>query len=176
MIKTIALVAVAGAALVLAAAAFRPDSFRVQRSVRIDAPPQAVHPLINNLAQMNSWSPFVRRDPNLKGTYRGPAEGPGAGYDFAGNREVGKGSVDIVASSPGKITMRLHMREPMEGLNTVEFTLVPQGNATNVTWAMHGPSPYLSKLMGLVMDMDKMVGGAFEAGLAELKTRAEKRT
>jgi hypothetical protein len=175
MLKTIALVAVAAVSLVLVAAAFRPDTFRVQRSVRIDAPPQAVHPLINNLAQMNSWSPFVKRDPNLRGSYRGPAEGPGAGYDFAGNREVGKGSVDILASSPQRITMRLHMREPMEGLNTVEFTLLPQGAGTEVTWAMHGPSPYVSRLVGLVLDMDKMVGGAFEAGLAELKTRAERR-
>ena len=175
MLKTIALVAFAGVAVLLVAASFRPDTFRVQRSVRIAAPAAAVHPLINNLAQMNSWSPFVKRDPNLKGSYRGPSAGAGAGYDFQGNREVGSGSLDILASAPEKVTLRLHMREPMEGVNTVEFLLVPQGDTTEVTWAMHGPTPYVSKLLGMVMDMDKMIGGAFESGLAELKQRAERR-
>lgn len=174
MLKTIALVAVAAVGLVLIAAAFRPDTFRVQRSVRIAAAPAAIHPWINNVQQMNSWSPFVRKDPNIKGTYRGPAAGPGAAYDFDGNREVGKGSVEITGSTPEKITMKLDMIAPMEGHNVIEFTLVPLGNTTEVTWAMHGASPYIGKLMGMVFNMDKMIGGAFETGLADLKARAER--
>lgn len=174
VLKAIGGAVAAGVGVLLVAAAFRPDTFRVQRSVTIAAPAAAVHPHINNLARMNSWNPFLQRDPAVRGSYRGPAEGPGAGYDFAG-RQAGTGSVDIVASAPEKVTMRLHMREPMEGVNTVDFLIVPQGNATEVTWAMYGPSPYLSRLVGLVMDMDRMVGGAFEAGLAQLKQRAERR-
>jgi carbon monoxide dehydrogenase subunit G len=174
MLKTIAIIAVAAIGLVLIVAAFRPDTFRVQRSVRIAAPPAAIHSWINNVERMNSWSPFVKKDPNIKGTYRGPAAGPGAAYDFDGNREVGKGSVEITGSTPEKITMKLDMREPMEGHNVIEFTLAPQGKETEVTWAMHGPSPYIAKLMGLVFNMDKMIGGAFEAGLADLKSRAER--
>src|SRR6478735_4131903 len=127
MLKTFALVALAAIGLVLIVAAFRPDTFRVQRSVRIAAPPAAVHPWINNMEKMNSWSPFVKKDPTLKGTYRGPAAGPGAAYDFDGNREVGKGSVEITGSVPEKITMKLDMREPMEGHNVIEFSLVPLG-------------------------------------------------
>jgi hypothetical protein len=175
MLKTIALVAVAGIAIVLIAAAFRPDTFRVQRSMRIAAAPAAIHPLINNMQQMNSWNPFVKKDPNLKGTYRGPSEGPGAAYDFAGNKEVGTGTIAITGSTPQKITMQLDMREPMEGHNVVEFLLLPAGNETEVTWAMQGPSPYLGKLMGMVFNMDKMIGGAFEAGLADLKAKAERK-
>jgi carbon monoxide dehydrogenase subunit G len=175
MFKTLALVALAGVAVLLVAAAFRPDTFRVQRTLRIAAPPAAIHPLINNMARMNSWNPFVKKDPNLQGRYRGPAEGPGAAYDFAGNREVGKGTVEITGSTPGRITMLLHMQEPMAGRNAIEFLLVPQGNATEVTWAMQGPSPYVARLMGLVFNMDRMVGGSFDAGLADLKALAEGR-
>ena len=174
MLKTIALIAFAAIGLLLIAAAFRPDTFRVQRSVRIAAAPAAIHPWINNMQQMNSWSPFVKKDPNMKGTYRGPAAGPGAAYDFDGNGKVGKGSVEITGSVPEKITMKLDMREPMEGHNVIEFTLVPQGKETEVTWAMHGPSPFIGKLMGLVFNMDKMIGTDFESGLTDLKTRAER--
>lgn len=172
--KTIALVAVLAVAGVLVAAATRPDSFRVQRTATVQAPPDKLHALIGDLHQFNTWNPFNKKDPNIRGSYRGPAAGPGAGYDFAGNGEVGKGSLDITAATPQKITMQLHMIEPMEGRNTVEFSLVPRGAATEVTWAMHGPSPFISKLMGLVFDMDSMIGGAFEAGLADLKQRAER--
>lgn len=175
MIKTLALIAVAGIAIVLVAAAFRPDTFRVERSLRIAASPSAIHPLINNMERMNSWNPFVKRDPNLRGTYHGPAEGAGAAYDFAGNREVGSGTIAITGSTPEKITMQLDMREPMEGRNVIEFTLVPAPGGTEVKWSMHGPSPYLSKLMGMVFNMDKMIGGAFDAGLAELRQLAERR-
>jgi carbon monoxide dehydrogenase subunit G len=176
MIKTLAIIAVAGIAAVLVAAALRPGTFRVERSLRVSAPPAAIHPLINDMQQMNRWNPFVKRDPNIKGTYRGPAFGPGAAYDFVGNREVGTGSVEIVAATPEKITMKLDMVAPMEGHNEIEFRLVPQGNGTEVTWAMQGPSPYLARLMGLFLNMDRMIGGAFDAGLADLKHLAEKRT
>ena len=173
MLKTIALIAVAGIALVLIAAAFRPDTYRVQRSMRIAAAPAAIHPFINNMAAVNSWSPFVKKDPQIRGTYRGPAEGPGAAYDFQGNREVGTGSIEITGSTPEKITMKLDMMKPMEGHNLIEFHLAPAGNATDVTWAIHGPSPYITKLMGLVFNMDKMIGGNFEQGLADLKSKVE---
>ena len=157
MIQTIAILIVAGITALLVAAAFRPDTFSVERSKVIEADAARIHPLINDLHAFNSWNPFNQRDPNLKGTYRGPASGPGAGYDFVGNKEVGEGSVEITGSTPDKITMKLDMRRPMEGHNIVEFTLVPRGEATEVTWAMHGPSPYVARLMGMVFNMDNMM-------------------
>jgi carbon monoxide dehydrogenase subunit G len=175
MIKTIALLLVAAVVLLLALAATRPDTFSVQRSARIQAPADQVHALINDLHRFNRWNPYEKKDPNLKGSYSGPAAGPGATYAFEGNKNVGKGSLRIVDSQPGQVTMELHMIEPMEGRNTVRFTLVPQGGATEVTWAMQGASPFIGKLMGLVFDMDKMIGGDFEAGLAALKTLAEQK-
>jgi hypothetical protein len=174
MLKTVSLLVLAALVLLLALAATRPDSFSVQRSVRIQAPAEQVHALINDLHRFNRWNPYEKKDPQLKGRYSGPAAGPGATYEFEGNRNVGKGSLRVLDShAPDQVTMELVMLEPMAARNTVRFTLVPQGDATEVTWAMHGASPFLGKLMGLFFDMDKMVGTDFEAGLAALKSLAE---
>jgi hypothetical protein len=167
-------VAVLAAAGVLVAASRQPDVFRVERSARIAAPAERVYPLINDLRQMNGWNPFVRKDPAIQGSYRGPGAGPGAGYDFRGNREVGSGSLQIVeAAAPGLVRMKLDMNAPMEAHNDILFRLVPDGAGTRVTWSMEGPCPLMGKVMGLIFDMDTMVGGAFEQGLADLKLRAE---
>lgn len=174
MLKIIALVAVAGIAVLLAYAATRPDVFSVQRSAVINAPAEKIHPLISDLRQLDTWNPFTRKDPNIKGSYRGPAAGPGAAYDFHGNKDVGRGSIEILETAPQKVTMRLVMLEPFPADNKVEFVLQPQGGTTQVTWAMSGPSPYLAKLMGIFFNMDRMVGREFEAGLAGLKARAER--
>lgn len=174
MIKTIALIAVAALGALLLFAATRPDTFRVQRSASIKAPPDKLHGLINDMKVFNTWNPYNLKDPNIKGEYQGPQAGPGAVYHFAGNKDVGKGSIAIVDSAPSKVTMKLDMIEPFEGHNVVEFILAPKGEATEVTWAMHGPSPYIGKVMGLVFNMDKMIGRDFEAGLANLKARAER--
>lgn len=179
MIKTILLsllgLAVLAVAFVLILASRQPDVFRVQRSALIAAPADRIFPMINDLKAMNSWSPFVKKDPNIQGSYRGPAAGPGAGYDFKGNSEVGSGSLQIVgAEAPSRVRLKLDMSKPMEAHNDIAFTLVPEGNGTRVTWAMEGPCPFLGKVMGVIFNMDKMVGGAFEEGLADLKSKAEK--
>jgi hypothetical protein len=64
--------------------------------------------------------------------------------------------------------------KPFEAHNTVDFTLEARGDTTQVTWAIHGPSPFMSKVMGMVLNMDTMIGKDFEAGLADLKTISEK--
>ncbi len=175
MLIKIGLVAMTALALLLGYAATRPDVFRVQRSIDIQAPPEKIHALINDLRAFNRWSPYIKKDPAVHLAYRGPATGPGSGYDFAGNKDVGKGQLDIThATAPTSVTMQLHMIEPFEGRNTVEFTLKPQGNTTNVVWAMHGPSPYLSKLVGVFLNVDNMIGKDFAAGLSNLKTLAER--
>ncbi|HYE36771.1 SRPBCC family protein [Methylocaldum sp.] len=111
----------------------------------------------------------------MKRTYSGITAGKGAVYEWDGNNEVGKGRMEITESSPpSKITMKLDFLKPFEAHNVVEFTLHPQGDATHATWSMHGPSPYISKVMGLFFNMDKMIGKDFEAGLASLKAVAEK--
>lgn len=177
MIKNILFIVLGLAVLVVAAvlllATRQPDNFRVQRTTLIAAPADRIYPLIADLRQMNSWNPFVKRDPQVKGSYSGPAAGTGASYVFEG-KQAGSGTLRITdAAVPIRVVLKLDMSAPMEAHNDVLFTLAPEGGATRVTWTMQGPSPFLGKVMGVVFSMDKMVGGAFEEGLAELKIRAE---
>lgn len=174
MLKIASLLALAAVAGVLAYAAFQPDTFRVARSTTVQAPLARLQPLIADLHQFNTWNPYHRKDPQMQGEYRGPATGPGSAYHFAGNSDVGKGSLQVLAVTHDTVTMQLHMIEPFEGRNTVEFTLAPRGHGTQVTWVMHGPSTFIGKLAGVFMDMDAMIGRDFEAGLALLKQRAER--
>lgn len=172
----VAVVAVAALSALLMIAASKPDTFAVQRSATIAASAEKIHPLINDLRSFNTWNPYERKDPNMRRSYRGNARGPGAGYDFAGNKEVGNGSIEITDSRmPHRVEMKLDMYEPFEAHNIVEFTLVPRGEtATEVTWALRGPANFISKLMGVFFDMDQMIGRDFEAGLANLKALAER--
>lgn len=175
MFKIIGIIVAVVVAGVLLFAANKPDSFRVERRASIQATPEKIFSLINDLRAFNTWNPFEKKDPNLKGRYSGPSSGRGAAYAFDGNKDVGKGSIEIMESSPpSKVTMRLAMVEPFEVQNTVEFTLVPNGGATHVTWAMQGPAPFIAKVIHVFIDMDKMVGRDFEAGLANLKAIAER--
>jgi hypothetical protein len=175
MFKTIALIVVVLIAGVLAFAASKPDTFRVQRSTVIQAPPEKIFPLINDLHNWVSWSPYETKDPQMKRTHSGAGSGKGAVYEWDGNREVGKGRMQIADTAPpARVTIQLDFIKPFEGHNVVDFTLQPQGGGTNVTWDMHGPAPLVSKVMQVFVDMDSMVGKDFEVGLANLKAMAEK--
>lgn len=175
MLKTILIIVVLAIAALLALAATKPDTFSVQRSASIKAPPEKIFPLINDLHGFNTWNPWMKKDPNMKVAYSGPDSGKGAAHDWDGNNDVGKGRLEIMDSTPAsKVTMKLQMIKPMEANNTVDFTLEPKGSSTLVTWTMNGPVPFVAKIMHVIFDMDKMVGTDFEAGLANLKVVAEK--
>ena len=152
----------------------QPDTFTVHRSRQIQAPPEQLRALINDLRAFNRWNPYDKKDPAMQSSYSGPAAGPGARYAFKGNSEVGEGSLTITASTPQQVGMRLDMSAPMEAHNDITFTLVPKAGGTEVTWAMRGNCPYIAKLMGLIFDMDAMIGKDFEAGLAALQQLAER--
>lgn len=176
MIKAIALVVAAGVIAVLVVAATKPDSFRVQRATRIQAPPEKIFPLINDFSRWRDWSPYEKKDPAMKRSFSAATAGNGAVYEWAGDKNVGKGRMEIAESSPpSKIVLKLDFAEPFEAHNVVEFTVTPKGGeATEVSWDMRGPTPYLAKILHVFVDMDRMVGKDFEAGLAALKTLAEK--
>ena len=174
MLKSGLIIAVLALAGLLLFAATRPDTFTLQRSIVIQALPGPLHAQINALRAFNTWNPYNQKDPAIQGSYSGPEAGPGARYAFKGNKEVGEGSLEIIASTPTQVTMRLDMRAPMQASNTLTFTLVPRGTATEVTWAMQGACPFVAKLMGVFINMDAMIGRDFEAGLASLKARAER--
>lgn len=175
MFKKISIILAVCVIGLLAYAATKPDTFRVQRAISIKASPDKVFPLIDDFRHQASWSPWEKKDPAMKKTLSGSASGKGAVYAWDGNREVGTGRIEITDSTPtSKVTMKLDMLKPFEGHNIVEFTVDVAGDSTRVTWAMHGPQTYIAKLMSVFLDCDKMVGKDFEAGLASLKTIAEK--
>jgi len=160
---------------ILAVAATRPDDFRVHRTAAIKAPPEKVFPFINDFRQWPIWSPFEKIDPDMKRTYGATTAGKGATYGWDGNKNIGSGSMEILdAPAPQRVTIKLDFTRPFEAHNIAEFTLVPAGDTTSVTWSMHGPVPYFGKIIHMFMDMDKMVGGQFATGLADLKAAAEK--
>lgn len=161
-------------AAILAYAATQPDEFRVQRSASIQAPAEKIFPYLNDFHRSVDWSPYEKMDPDMKRVYSGAPLGKGAIYEWDGDSNAGAGRLEIVdAAPPSKVTYTLDFVRPFEARNIVEFTLDDKGGATDVTWAMHGPMPYISKVMCLFFDMDKMVGGDFEKGLANLKALTE---
>lgn len=178
MLKTIAYIAI-GLAVVVAGiliyAATRPDSFRVQRSVSIKAPPEKIFALVNDLRGWSAWSPYEKKDPAMKRTFSGSPAGKGAVYEWDGDKNVGKGRMEVIETTPpGKILIKLDFIKPFEGHNTAEFTMEAKGDSTVVTWAMYGPAAFMTKLIGIFMNMDTMIGNDFAAGLANLKAVAEK--
>jgi len=159
----------------LAYVATRPDSFRWERSTTIDAPAETIYAQIVNFHNWLNWSPWEGLDPNLKRTYSGPESGVGASYAWSGNGKAGSGSMDISVATPfSKVVVPLHFTAPFKAENTAEFTLAPEGSGTRVTWAMYGPSPFISKLFIVVMNADSFMGKTFHKGLASLKAVSEK--
>jgi uncharacterized protein YndB with AHSA1/START domain len=174
MIKIVLGIVALAIAAVLIVAATKPDSFSLQRSTQITAPPERVFGLINDVKAFNTWNPFARKDPTIKLGYDGAASGVGAAYSWD-SEKLGSGRMEIVESVPAsRVAMKLAFTKPMTTTNRVEFALQPQGAQTQVTWTMTGPMPYLSKLMTTFVSMEKMVGPDFEAGLANLKSVAER--
>jgi uncharacterized protein YndB with AHSA1/START domain len=160
---------------VLILAAIKPDTFSVRRVITVKAPPEKIFPLINDFHQWGSWSPYENKDPAMKRSFSGSASGKGAVYGWEGNRNVGSGRMEILdTSAPSKIVIKLDFFSPFEGHNTAEFTMLPQGDATNVTWLMYGPAPFMHKVMQVFMNIDNMIGKDFEVGLANLKKLTEK--
>jgi hypothetical protein len=166
----LAALAVVGATVV----ALQPSRFRIARSAAIAATPGQVFAQVNDLHAWEAWSPWLDADPAVRTTYEGSPAGTGAAFAWAGNREVGQGRMTITESRPHELVrLRLDFKQPFESTSIAEFTFVPQGDQTLVTWSMSGEKNLLAKAVHLVMDMDRMIGGKFEEGLARMKARAE---
>jgi hypothetical protein len=171
----IAVIVVIGVAALLGLTMTMPNTFRVQRSATMKALPEKIFPLINDFHQWPSWSPWEKLDPDMKRTHSGPESGPGAVYEWEGNKQVGKGRMEITeATPPSKLILKLDFLKPFEAHNMVDFQLDRQGDATHVTWAMYGPQNFMFKVMHLFFNMDKMIGKDYDKGLANLKSIVEK--
>jgi hypothetical protein len=168
LVITVAIIAV------LSIAATRPATFHVERSLSISAPPEGVFAVVNDMHRFHEWSPWQKLDPAMKITYEGPSSGVGASYSWVGNKDVGEGRMTITdATPPGSLTQKLEFLKPFESTCAVRFTIAPDGEGSRVTWGIDGNNNYMSKVMGLFVSMDSMMGKDFESGLANLKQVAE---
>jgi hypothetical protein len=154
--------------------ATRPSEFRVARTATIAAPAPAVFAQVNDFRRWEAWNPWARIDPAMKQTYEGAPAGPGAVYTWAGNHEVGEGRMTLTESRPSDlIRIKLEFLKPFRGTSVAEFTFRPEGDHTVVTWSMVGENDFIAKAVHLFVDMDRMVGGNFEKGLAQMKSVVE---
>ena len=173
LIKIVIGLVVVGAG-VAGVVATRPSEFRVVRSTIIAAPAPVIFAQVNDFHRWDAWNPWAKVDPAMKQTYEGAPAGVGAVYTWAGNREAGEGRMTIIESRPNDlIRVRLEFLKPFAGTSIATFTFKPEGAGTLVTWSMAGENNFIAKAVHLVMDMDKMIGGNFEKGLAQMKTVAE---
>ena len=175
MLKAIGIIVVVVIVGILILAATRPDDFKIERKAAIKAPPEKVFGILNDFKSWALWSPWEKKDPNMKRTFGAVTAGKGATYTWDGDKNVGQGGMTINESTPStKLVIALDFLKPFEAHNTVTFTLNPVAEGTEVNWAMEGKQNFMGKIMCLFMDMEKMVGPDFEAGLANLKAAAEK--
>jgi len=174
MLKKVLIALAAAVAILLGVVAFQPGEFSITRTAVIEAPPAKVFPYVNDFSKWGAWSPWEKIDPAMKRTFEGPKAGVGAIYSWEGNKEVGSGKMTITESKTSEtVKIKLEFFKPMEGVNPTEFTFQPEGKGTKVTWTMSGNNNFISKTFCLFMDMDKMVGGQFDTGLAQMKAAAE---
>jgi uncharacterized protein YndB with AHSA1/START domain len=173
-IIAIVILLAAAIAIVLIVAARKPGTFSVKRVATMKAAPEKIFALISDFHQWGGWSPWEQRDPAMKRSFSGAERGKGAVYAWDGNRNVGAGRMEILeAEPPSRVLIKLDFIKPFEGHNTAEFTMLPQDGATTVSWVMKGPAPFMAKVMHVFINMDRMIGKDFEAGLANLKTLTE---
>ena len=158
----------------LGVVAIQPAEFRVVRSATISAPPAAVFAQVNDFHQWEAWSPWEKVDPQMKRTYEGAPSGTGTVYAWAGNKDVGEGRMTITESRPAELVrIQLDFLKPFPATHAAEFTFKPEGGQTVVHWSMEGKKNFVSKAVCMFMNMDKMLGGQFEKGLAQMKSVVE---
>jgi uncharacterized protein YndB with AHSA1/START domain len=173
MVSALAIVLVLLAA-VLALAALKPDRLSIERMTHIEASPQAVYTLVSDFHQWRRWAPQDRTDPRMQRSYSGAPSGVGAASTWTSPGSAGKGRMQIIAATPpSHISVQVDFDKPFKAHNINEFSFAPEGSGTRVTWAMHGTNVYMAKIMSVFVNMDRMMGSHFEAGLRDLKAAAE---
>jgi hypothetical protein len=172
VLAIIAAIIVLAIVIILILAAMKPDTFRVVRTTSIKAPPEKIVLLIEDFRKWSGWSPYEKMDPAMTRSFSGAPSGKGARYAWEG-KKAGAGSMEITEAKPSQVSLKLDFTKPFKANNLVDFTIAPRGDATEITWDMHGPTPFIGKIMHVFINMDRMVGKDFEKGLANLKALAE---
>jgi hypothetical protein len=175
VLRKVLLILLVVAAVLAAVVALQPSDYRVMRTLAMDAPAAVVFAQINDFHKWAAWNPWGQIDPGMQQGYEGAPAGVGAAYTWRGNAQVGEGRMTIVESRPPELVrVQLDFAKPFAGTSVAEFVLRPEGSRTVVTWSMAGTKNFVAKAIHLVMSMDRMIGGQFEKGLAQMKAVAEK--
>ncbi|RKH66945.1 SRPBCC family protein [Corallococcus llansteffanensis] len=174
MFKKIAIGLVAALLLLIGVIATRPAHFSLSRTATVPGTPDIAFALVNDFHHWGEWSPWDKLDPNMKRVYGGAESGTGATYAWAGNDQAGEGRMTIEESKANEsVRIKLEFIKPFAATNTTTFELKPAQDGVAVTWTMSGENNFMSKAFSLFMDMDKMVGKDFEAGLANMQNAAK---
>ena len=174
MLPIILIAAAVIVALFVVFVATRPAEFRVTRTGRMNAPVDVVFENVNSLRKWEAWSPWAKMDPNCKNAFSGPESGPGSSMAWSGNKKVGEGRMTIMDTRPGEVIhIKLEFLKPFKATNTAEFTFKREGAQTQVVWSMFGKNNFMGKAFSLIFNCDKMVGGDFEKGLANLDSASQ---
>lgn len=175
MLKKILIGVLLLVAVVCGLALRQPDSFTVERRTVVNAPPEKVFAQINDFHNWSAWSPWAKLDTAMTLTIAGAPAGVGANYEWAGNSAVGSGRMEIKESMPpNKVTIDLLFKSPIESRSITTFQIEPKDAGSEVIWTMRGENSFFSKVMGVFVSMDKMIGPDFEKGLSQLQVAATK--
>lgn len=148
-------------------------TYHFEKSIVINAPAEKVWQNVNSMKGVNSWSPFLKMDPNMKQAYTGVSGTVGEMYTWSGNDKAGQGEEKIVELVPNeKAVVDLHFIKPIDSRAKAVVLLQPEGNSTKVTWSFDTTMEYPSNLMKLFMN--KGMDEAFGDGLNSLKAMSEK--
>jgi hypothetical protein len=173
MLVKLAIGAAAVVAVLALVIATRPAAFRVQRTAVIAAPAGVVFAQLDDLHRWGRWNPFERSDPTIRLTFSGAPSGVGASYHFVGEK-MGEGRMTLAEVRPNeRVAVRGEFIKPFAGTHDIEFTLKPAAGGVAVTWAISGRNRFVGKAISLFIGTDRMIGGPFEQGLADLKRVAE---
>ena len=174
MLKKIGLAVVALLVVLAVVVATRPAHYKVARSASVLAPASAVYAQVADFHRWEKWSPWEKLDPGMEKVYSGADGERGATYAWKGNKKVGEGRMTLLDARPGEaIAIRLEFVKPFASVCSTGFQFSPEGSGTHVMWTMEGDNDFFGKAFSLFLDMDKMIGGDFERGLASLKAVAE---
>ena len=178
MLKKVALIlggiVVSCLALLFGIAAFQSPDYVISREITIQAPAAKIFPYLNSQRLAQAWGPWMDVDPTAKMVLSGPEEGVGARTSWSGAKQLGTGSALITESVPGqRVHIRLEYTEPMEMIQESDYIIRSSGDQSVVIWRVTGKNGLISRAMGLLVDVDKMVGGMFELGLSKLKKVVE---
>ena len=161
--------------IIVVLAIIAPKNYDVNRSITINQPVSKVFDYLRHLKKQDEWSPWNKKDPNMKKEFEGVDGQVGAISKWEGNKEVGVGEQEIMRIVENEVVeTRLRFFKPWKSESDAYMKVKEEGSGqTTVTWGFAGHNKFPISIMMLFMNMDKAVGKDFDEGLSTLKNVLE---